>query len=225
VWNSLPKDGYDSVSAFAFDAKGSLWLGSSSNGVSVFNGNIWAIYSQKSKDLSSNQISDIVADTLGRVWLSTPYGLSIFDGTTWQTYRMDNSEIGDNNIRFAVVTKDGPALPELVEKDKGSLAGVLHDADDNPLAKMRVEICVETIGFQVVGDSPCADQAFFLSTQTDEQGAFSIENIPVGYYLIVSETHTGWAELTTKFGIGSERILISAGEKADVGILKLKKKQ
>ena len=224
AWKLLDKGDYDSPSAIDFDAKGQLWLGTLSSGVSVYNGNTWSKYSRKSEDLSSDSINSIAADSAGRIWLATSYGLTVFDGATWQTYRMDNSDIGDNNIRFGLVVKDGPTLPKLADKDKGSLVGVLHDADGKSMPGMRVEICVEPLGAQYSGDTPCSDQPFFLSTKTDEKGAFKIEDIPAGYYVIASETATGWAQLTTEFGIGSERTLIAAGKKVDVGTLTLQKK-
>ena len=63
---------------------------------------------------------------------------------------------------------------------------------------------------------------FFLSTKTDANGTFVIENVPAGYYVIVAETGDGsWAQLTDEFGISSEKTLIEAGEDYDVGTLKL----
>ena len=119
------------------------------------------------------------------------------------------------------MTNDGPALPALEEKEKGSLTGTIEQADGTPLADTRVEICVETIGSTFTGDTPCSDQPFFLSTKTDANGVFLFEDIPAGYYVIVAETDTGWARLTDQFGITSERTLIQAGEQYDIETLTL----
>jgi hypothetical protein len=88
---------------------------------------------------------------------------------------------------------------------------------------MRVEICVEPIASQFTGETPCSDQPFLMSTETDANGVFNFTDIPAGYYVIVAETSTGWAQLTDEFGIGSERTLIPAGQSYDIGVLTVKK--
>jgi hypothetical protein len=169
----------------------------------------------------SNHVVSLTGDSSGRLWLGTSYGLTVYDGTNWQTFLMSNSGLGDNDVRFVIVTKDGPTLPALEEKVTGSLTGTVEQADGTPLADALVEICVETIGSSFFGDTPCSDQPFFLSTTTDANGTFLIENVPAGYYVIVTETDTGWAQLVDSFGIISERSLIQAGEQHDIGTLTL----
>ena len=135
---------------------------------------------------------------------------------------MSNSGLGDNDVNFVLVSNDGPALPTLEEKAKGSLTGTLEKADGSPVVDATVEICVETLASSFSGDTPCSDQPFFLTTKTGADGAFLIENVPAGYYVVVAETGDGsWAQLTDEFGISSERTLIQAGEKYDVGKLTL----
>ena len=143
----------------------------------------------------SDYITSISADSGGRVWLSTSYGLAAFDGANWQTFLMSNSDLGNNDIEFVLATNDGPAtLPAPEEKAKGSLTGKLEMADGTPLADATVEICVETLASTFSGETPCSDQPFFLSTKTDANGVFLIENVPAGYYVIVAETDDGsWA--------------------------------
>jgi hypothetical protein len=110
-WQFVGTPGYGSSSSMAFDASGKLWLGSASNGVSVYNGNTWVDFNRRLGTLPSDRIRDVVADSQGRVWVATTYGLVVFDGDQRQVYRMDNSEIGDNELRFVVVVNDGPAIP------------------------------------------------------------------------------------------------------------------
>jgi len=137
---------------------------------------------------------------------------------------MSNSDLGDNDIRFILLTNDGPSLPALKDKATASLTGKLHDASKKALVEARVELCVETLGTSFSGDTPCSDQPFFLTTKTDQDGAFTFENVPAGYYVIVSENGSGgWAQLSDQFGISSERTLVKPGEKVDVGTLTLDK--
>jgi len=224
TWTAIEKTDFSSPESLAIDAKGQAWFGTLIDGTYVFDGNTWTHHDRASENVRSNDIASIAADSGGRVWFGTSYGLTVFDGANWQTYLMSNSSLHDNDIEFVVVTNDGPAvLPALEEKANGSLTGKLEDANNTPMANMRVEICVETIGLSFSGDTPCSDQPFFLSTQTDANGVFLFENVPAGYYVIVAETDTGWAQLTDQFGITSEKTLIQAGEAYDIETLTLEK--
>lgn len=110
-----------------------------------------------------------------------------------------------------MVERDGPTLPPPVDKEKGSLTGTL------PLRNKRVELCLDYVADDFSGETPCADQLFHMLTQTDQQGVFTFENIPAGYYSVVAETNTGWAKFYEKSG--SELVLIQAGEQRDLGEL------
>jgi hypothetical protein len=221
AWQSFEKTDYNTPESIAVDSKGQLWLGTLSDGAYLFDTHTWASHNRASENLLSNHVAAITADSGGRVWLGTTYGLTVFDGTTWQTFLMSNSGLGDNNIEFVVVTNDGPTLPALEQKETGSLTGKIEQANGDPLAEARVEICVETLTNTFSGDTPCSDQPFFLSTKTDADGVFLIENVPAGYYVIVAETPTGWAQLIDQFGVISERTLIQAGERHDIETLTL----
>ncbi|HEX2995436.1 MAG TPA: two-component regulator propeller domain-containing protein [Anaerolineales bacterium] len=221
-WQSIEKNDYNTPESLAVDAKGQVWLGTLTSGVFVFDGNTWTNHDRASEVLPSNHVTSISADSGGRVWLGTSYGLVVYDGADWQTLLMSNSDLSDNDIDFVLTTKDGPAtLPALAEKPKGSLTGKLEKADGTPLADVKVEICVETLASSFSGETPCSDQPFFLSTKTNADGVFLIEDVPAGYYVIVAETGDGWAQLTDQVGISSERTLIQAGEKYDIKTLTL----
>lgn len=220
AWTSLEKSDSSSPESLAVDSKGQIWVGTLSDGVYNFDGTSWANHDRASESLPSNYVTSIAADSGGRVWFGTSYGLTVFDGSKWQTFLMKNSGLGDNDIAFVVSTKDGPALPALEEKANGSLTGKLEKADGTALADATVQICVETLATTFSGDTPCSDQPFFLSTKTDADGVFLIENVPAGYYVIVADTGGGnWAQLTDQYGISSERTLIQAGEAHDIQTL------
>jgi hypothetical protein len=221
TWTSINNSSYSSPEAVAVDARGGVWLGTLTSGAYVFDGSTWTNHDRASEHLTSDDIAALAADSAGRIWFGTSYGLTVFDGADWATLLMSNSGLNDNDVRFVVVTKDGPSLPALVDKPLGSLTGKLEKADGTPLTDAIVEICVETLASTFSGDTPCSDQPFFLSTKTDAEGVFLIENVPAGYYVIVAETPTGWAQLTDEFGISSEKTLIPAGENYDIGTLTL----
>jgi ligand-binding sensor domain-containing protein len=220
-WTMVAKPGYGSPSGMAFDASGRLWLGASIGGLSMFNGNTWVDFNRKLGTLPSDKVRGLAADSLGRVWAATTYGMVVFDGDTRETYRMENSDIGDNELRFVVVVKDGPLIPAVDERETGSMTGKLERANGTAMAGKRVEICVESLPRDFSEDTPCTGQPFLMSTTTDENGAFFFENLPAGYYVFAAETDDGWAQLTTQFGIGSERTPILPGEDYDIGTLTL----
>jgi hypothetical protein len=218
AWTFIAKDDFNSPQSLGVDAKGQVWFGTITDGVSVYDGSSWTQYSRGSEHLLSDYVTAIKGDSGGRVWLGTSYGLTVFDGTNWQTYLMSNSGLADNDVNFILVTNDGPALPALEEKAKGSLTGKIEKADGTPLADATIEICVETIGSSFTGDTPCSGQPFTLSTKTDANGVFLIENVPAGYYVIVADTGDGsWAQLTDQYGISSERTLIRPGRRMILG--------
>ena len=222
AWTSIVKDDYNSPQSLGVDAKGQVWFGTVTDGVSVYDGTSWTQYGRGSEHLLSDYVTSIRGDSGGRVWLGTSYGLTVFDGSNWQTYLMSNSGLADNDVNFVLVTKDGPALPAVEEKAKGSLTGKINEADGTPLTDAIVEICVETLASTFSGDTPCSDQPFSLSTKTDANGVFLIENVPAGYYVIVAETGPdNWAQLTDQYGISSERTFIGAGEAHDIQTLTL----
>lgn len=222
-WKLLNKPGFDTIKGITFNAEGHLWLATLSNGATAYNGNTWTTYNLEEENLPSDHVTSVAGDSQGRVWLGTTYGLAVLDDGEWETYRMDNSDLADNLIEFVAVVKDGPSIPDTDEKTEASMTGILQDADEEALADTRVEICVETIGSTFSGDTPCSDQPFFLSTETDDDGEFTFRDIPPGYYVLVAETDSGWVQLTDQFGIGSERTLVEPDEDYDIGTLTVSK--
>jgi len=64
-------------------------------------------------------------------------------------------------------------------------------------------------------------QPFLLPSKTDANGLIPHRRNRAGYYVIVAETGTGWAQLTDQFGMISEWTLIQAGEQYDIETLTL----
>ncbi len=219
--NNSP-DFLSTVEDMAAAADGSLWLGTLIDGVYIVTDGSWNSQTFEETDLSSNGISAVAADTGGRIWVATEFGLSIYDGAQWQAYHMDNSDLPVNDLRGVAVLGAGPSLPAPTEKAPGTLTGVVKNTDGTPVANSAVEICVETLGTQFFGDTPCSDQPFFLTGTTDGDGKFTFENVPAGYYTIVMQVGDGWAQLTGEFGGFSEQVLVTSGETSDVGDITMK---
>ncbi len=69
----------------ALDSSGNIWVASSAQGVSQFNGTSWKAY-KKADGLINNYTSDIQIDPKGRVQITTGGEISIFDKGSWSYY-------------------------------------------------------------------------------------------------------------------------------------------
>ena len=158
-------------------------------------------------------------DASGRFWLGTEWGLTIFDGTTWQTYQMDSAQLADNDIRTVAVIADGPALPDLIDQENGSLSGQLLGSDQEPIANATVELCVQSLSYYFT-ESPCEEQPLILQTTTDADGNFAVTDMPVGRYVMAANiADEQWVGLEEESGFGSRRVLVNAGEDTNLSTL------
>jgi hypothetical protein len=199
----------------SLDARGWLWMGSSTQGASFFDGGKWSNHNRTTQSLSTDKVSALTTDTLGRVWVGTRYGLSVFDGSQWRTYRMDNSDLMDNRVTFVSVERDGPTLPPPLDKPKGSIMGRF------PMINSLIVICTEPAPETFLGDTPCSGQPFVLSAQSYMDGSFVFENVPPGYYYLYAKTGADWAGLLEDNGFNLQRILVKPGEQYDLGSLEI----
>ncbi len=219
TWTPHSNRDLSSVESIATDAQGRVWIGTFSKGVYVFQDGSWSVYNNANSELESNHVRAIAADAQDRVWLGTEWGLYIFDGTNWQPYRMDNADLADNDLRALAIVEAGPTLPEPMEKAPGSMNGRVVFEDGQPVAEATVEICPGRLGSMLFDETPCADQPFIRTTETDADGRFSIPDLPVGFYGLAVNTGDGWTQLTNELGFSSERILVEAGQETYVGEL------
>ncbi len=75
-----------------------VWIGTR-NGLARYNGSSWTIYNTNNSAIPSNVIYSLAKDTLGNIWVGTPYnGAAKFNGTTWTTYATFNSGLPDNDV-------------------------------------------------------------------------------------------------------------------------------
>jgi hypothetical protein len=130
---------------------------------------------------------------------------------------MSNAELADQDVYALADAGAGPALGEAVEKETGSISGHLVYEDGTPLANAVLEICIETLGSTYYGDTPCSDQPFMLSGQTDADGNFTITDVPAGFYILTVQTgDDSWAQLVGFTGVFSERVRVDPGQNSDV---------
>lgn len=204
-----------SVRSLAVDPQDRVWV-NSDEGAFIYDGSDWQVLSYATGEIHSNCVEVAAFDAAGRTWLGMRYGIDILIGETWTHYRMDNADLVDNEIKSLAVVGEGPALPEPLKKETGSLIGRVT-RDGAALANAPIELCVEMIAIFFAGATPCSDQPFTAGTETDADGKFSIPNLPEGYYVVTIKTGDGWIQLGT---LASERVLVTAGQETDLGEMK-----
>lgn len=71
-----------SVSRFMQDKSGNLWFGNSDNGLYKYDGKTFNLFTVNN-GLNSNEISCLLEDRDGRIWIGTKAGLCLYDGKTF----------------------------------------------------------------------------------------------------------------------------------------------
>ena len=173
--------------ALAVDGQGAVWVGTSYEGISYFNGSTWHTYDCREYFYGA-QVKAITCDKQGRVWLGTDFGMTVFDGSAWSSYTQNSSELLSNSVNVILVTGEGSAsLPPAQGLQPGSVSGQIKSGDQ-PLAGAKVVVCWDTEMFYS-GDSPCLGDSY--SVMTDANGEFNIEGIPPYRYRLAIQKPDG----------------------------------
>lgn len=90
-----------SVFALTVDNSNNIWIGTRYNGISKFDGTLWANYTS-ADGLISDTTSSLAIDNSGFLWIGTKEGISKFNGTTWTNYTETDGLI-NNDVRSLAV--------------------------------------------------------------------------------------------------------------------------
>ena len=216
-WDFYPSAEYATPQSIAVDRQNRIWVGTLSRGLLLFENESWLTFTPQNTALASYNVSALAIDQVDRVWVGTTWGLHVIEGETWTVYQMSNSDLTDDNIVAIAVAGAGPALPTAQQKAPGTIKGQLIDVDGAPLANAAIEVCVETIYSSYRGATPCEDHPYMRNAISDADGAFTIENLPSGFYNLAIQTGETWLLYTTRIRGASERFLVAAGETTDLG--------
>jgi ligand-binding sensor domain-containing protein len=91
------------VRDIAIDSQQRIWVGS--QGVSVFNGKNWTVYSSEEIGLTSYGVDSVVIDVQDRVWITKADGVSGFDGRSWHPYIEGSSDLDGLIVAIATDTQ------------------------------------------------------------------------------------------------------------------------
>jgi hypothetical protein len=216
-WDFYPSPDYSILESVTVDGQDRVWVGTYSKGLLLYENEGWLTFTPQNSALASYEVNALAVDTADRIWVGTTWGLHIIDGETWTSYQMSNSDLADDNIVAIAVAGAGPALPTAQQKAPGTIKGQLIDVDGTPLANAAIEVCVETIFSSYGGTTPCEGHPYTHNTASDADGAFTVENLPAGFYNLAIQTGEIWLLYTTRSLGSSERFLVLPGETIDLG--------
>ena len=216
-WDFYPSRDVSTPKSLAVDDQDRVWVGTLSGGLLLYEKQSWLTFTPQNSPLASYDVSALTVDAAGRLWVGTAWGLHVVDGDTWTSYHMSNSDLPDDDIAVITVADAGPALPAAQKKEPGALTGRLVTPDGEALADAAIEICVETIYSSYRGATPCDGHPYTRDAVSDAGGAFTIENLPAGFYNLAVQAGDAWLLYTTRSRGSSERFLVPAGETTDLG--------
>jgi hypothetical protein len=159
-----------------FMPDGSIWM-ASLEGIFTWDGSALGNIG-RDDGLPSNHVRHLALDAEGRVWAATNYGLAVQDGSgDWEVALPSTSGLAESRLA-AVGMQGAPALPAPGEEQMATVSGraVLNG---EPAADTMVQLCNEN-GTSFFREMPCEDLPLQLTAQTDADGAFTFENVPLG---------------------------------------------
>jgi len=120
------------VTALCVDRAGTLWVGTEADGLwrYDFRKRQWTSVAlpdtpseAASKDSASKQITALLCDGQGRVWIGTAMrGLVVFNGTAWQSYDRLSGPLGSHVFALAQPPGAGAVPPHFLQVRAGPVS-------------------------------------------------------------------------------------------------------
>jgi hypothetical protein len=159
-----------------FMPDGSIWM-ASLEGIFVWDGSTLETIDHEN-GLPSDNVHQVALDAEGRVWAATNYGLAVQDDNGgWEVALPSTSGLAESRLA-AVGVQGAPTLPSPEEEQTATVSGrVVFNGE--PVANTTVQLCNEN-GKTFFQETPCEDLPLQLDAQTDTDGTFIFENVPIG---------------------------------------------
>jgi hypothetical protein len=206
TWKSVAGPG--TAHAVAQSPSGALWLANGRR-LTRFKDKAWKVLTAPSR------INAVAAGADNRVWVATTFGLGVLAGESWTWRQMNNSALTSNNLSAVAVVGNGGVLPPMAPQSPGALTGRFEWDDGKPVAGAQVQICGAPPAAITVGArTPCTDRPLLRSTTTDDQGRFTLANVPPATYYITLFPKDGRRWLIS---YSIRRTRVGPGESRDSG--------
>lgn len=173
---------------------GMLWI-ATAEGLFRWDGTTLKVF-DPNEGLPARDVYDLEIDAAGRLWLATGNGIAVRDGDTWQIAQPGTSALPESFV-VALAVRGAPSLPPPDAQPRTTtIRGRLTDAGA-PLSDTDVRLCSEApsvLNKRNERAGPCSNMAFYQTVQTDDNGDFRFENVPIGTYAMVARDRSNrWA--------------------------------
>ena len=145
------------------------------------------------KAFKGENVQNLAADLLGRVWFSTDGGMTVIDANGKSMQWVQGTEPAlSERVSAIFVAADGPSLPaEVGPVQTGTVRGKLTRSG-KPVAGIPVEICASPRMSYMAGDTPCTKAGASKSATTGADGTYVFSDVPIGSYGLTYKAHTKW---------------------------------
>jgi len=95
------------VRSIAEDPRGRIWVGTTGQGVAVYEDGSWSRFHTGNSDLGNDHVYDLAVDDQGRVWAGTAIGVHLLADGRWTGYTSRSSPLRDDDVRAVLVDRRG----------------------------------------------------------------------------------------------------------------------
>ncbi len=161
---------------------GDVWV-ASRDGIFTWNGTDFAQIDEE-QGLPGSSVYDLALDAQSRVWAATSHGLAVQNGSGgWKIALPATSGLAESRI-VAIVVRGAPTLPPPDDTQaKATLSGRVLLAGEL-VANTDVQLCNDGGALQFE-ETPCENRLSSFTVQTDRDGTFRFENVPIGTFGLV----------------------------------------
>lgn len=161
---------------------GDIWV-ASREGIFTWNGTDF-VQIDEEQGLPGSIVYDLALDAQSRVWAATSHGLAAQNGSGgWQIALPATSGLAESRIA-AIAVRGAPTLPPPDNAQaKATLSGRVLLAGE-PVANTDVQICNDG-GAMQFEETPCENRISSFTVQTDGDGTFRFEDVPIGTFGLV----------------------------------------
>lgn len=180
----------DDINDMVETPDGTLWLATKGS-VLAWNGS-QLTPNGVAEGMPAFETKDLAVDAKGDVWAATVHGIAHRTGTRWEAAVPATSNMSDGYI-YALAIKGAPALPAATQPKTTTISGRAVQASQ-ALPNTQVELCSEEPTYfkdRQQADTPCGNQFFHTTVQTNDQGVFRFQNVPTGVYTLALKDKEG----------------------------------